>query len=378
MFLLDDLFTPATRQEMVDMLLDIAASLGLPTTSWQPGAVVRTMLVTVAQKLADETQVSVAIGKGGLGDFVTEDQAPLWAKQTFDVDAIEAEPATGTINAANSSVTQYDYDPGEFIVAHNSTGKTYRNQDAISILAGTGLDGIAVSADEVGTGSDAAPGSITVVVTSSPGVTVTNPDAVLGADAETKDQLVLRSRRKLASISPLGPKDAYNYVATSPALSPTSTPITRTKTVANPATGEVTVYLATADGAPTGGDVAIVQTGIDGWAEPWCVTATAVAASENVIDVTYQLWIKGSNLTEAEIKAAVETALAVYLAAAPIGGIVIDPDPGMIYAQELSQVIGTATPGIVLVDMTVPGGDTAIAVNEVPKIGTVTGTVTVL
>jgi hypothetical protein len=50
----------------------------------------------------------------------------------------------------------------------------------------------------------------------------------------------------------------------------------------------------------------------------------------------------------------------------------------MIYAQELSQVIGTATPGIVLVDMTVPGGDTAIAVNEVPKIGTVTGTVTVL
>jgi hypothetical protein len=328
MFLLDDLFTPATRQEMVDMLLDIAASLGLPTTSWQPGAVVRTMLVTVAQKLADETQVSVAIGKGGLGDFVTEDQAPLWAKQTFDVDAIEAEPATGTINAANSSVTQYDYDPGEFIVAHNSTGKTYRNQDAISILAGTGLDGIAVSADEVGTGSDAAPGSITVVVTSSPGVTVTNPDAVLGADAETKDQLVLRSRRKLASISPLGPKDAYNYVATSPALSPTSTPITRTKTVANPATGEVTVYLATADGAPTGGDVAIVQTGIDGWAEPWCVTATAVAASENVIDVTYQLWIKGSNLTEAEIKAAVETALAVYLAAAPIGGIVIDPDPG--------------------------------------------------
>lgn len=375
-FSLADLLKPVSRDDVFAEMLTLADSFGLPTTSWQSGSVVRTILLLVAQKIADFSQVSAAIAGGGFGDFVSDDQAPLWAKQTFDVDIIEAEPATGTVNLTNASATPYDLNPGELIVAHATTGKLYRNTALIHIPASGTLNDVAIQSDEVGTGSDAAPGTITVLVSNQIGVTPTNPNPVLGADLETTPHLVARARTKLGSLSPMGAKDAYNFVATS--LSATATPITRTKTVQNIATGAVTVYLATADGAPVGGDVTIVQGQIDKLAEPWTASATAVAATEHTIAVTYQVWVQSSNLTSAQIQTQIANALAVYMSQAPIGGYIVPPDTGDIYVEELEGVIRSATLNVVRVDVTLPAADVALSPNEVPKLGTVTPTVTIL
>lgn len=377
MYLLSDLLKTKTRDEVLDELLALAVSFGLPTTAWQPGQPVRTILTLVAQKLSDLTPTIVETVKGGFGDLATLAWARLWAKSIYDVDAQLAEAATGYVTFTNASATPYPLNPGQGIVAHATTGKTYRTQGAITIPATGSIANVAIQADEVGTASDAAPGAITTMVTSLPGVTVTNPLAVLGADDETAPSLVARARSKLAALSPKGPKDAYDYVVKT--LAATTVPITRGKTVADPATGIVTEYVATAAGAPSGGDVAIADATVHQWAEPWCVTSQAVGASNHSVDVTCQVWITGSNLTPTEAQTAIQLALAEFFKTVPIGGDIIPPATGpggVIDHGVLTEVIGVAVPGIKKVALTVPAGDVALAANEVAVLGTPTISVT--
>jgi hypothetical protein len=138
------------------------------------------------------------------------------------------------------------------------------------------------------------------------------------------------------------------------------------------------VYIATETGAPISADVVIVQAAIEKWAEPWCVTATAIAAGEVAIDIAYQVWVQSATLTAAAIKSAISTALAVYLDSLPIGGLVISPASGKVYVEQLIVTISGATPGIVRVDVSVPAADVAITADAVAVLGTVTGTVVFL
>lgn len=379
-YTIDDLITPETQDEVVDEILDIGTSLDLPVTSWQVGSIIRTMISTVSQKIADSTQTAVAITRGGLGDLLSDIAwAAMWAKQMFDVDIQDATPAiTDSLTVTNSEPTTYVLAAGDLIVAHQTTGKTYRNTMPISITASVGITGVTIAADEPGTASNAAPGTITTVVTSLVGVGCTNLTSALGTDQETVAQLVPRARSSLGALSPDGPKEAYNYVAKTNKYSATSLPITRSTTQADPTTGIVSVYIANAAGAPSGGDVAIVQAAVDRNAEPWTVTSTVVAASNLIVPVTYQVWIRGSNLTSAQIQTAISAALAQYFSTLPIGGEVIPPAPGYVYVDSLKQIIGTATPGIVRVSVSAPAGDVAMFGFQVAVLGTVTGTVTVL
>ena len=379
MFSLDDILTPDTRDEVLSTLLALSASLGAPTTSWQEGAPLLTLFTTDAQKSADLTLVAVEIAKGGFGELIPSDAwADLWAQSRFNVARVAATSATGLINATNTSASNYTLAAGDLIVAHNVTGKTYRNQAPIVILAGVGLANIAIAADEPGTASNAAPGTITVLVSSLVGVGCTNALSIIGTDKETTPALVARARLKLGSFSPNGPKDAYNYVAITPEFSATSVPVTRTRVVLNTATGEISLYLATAAGAPSGPDVAIVQASIDQNVEPWGVTATAVPATPLVVAITYQAWVQGTQLTMAQIATLIENALIAWFATLAIGGYVIPPDAGAVYPDVLEQVIGNATTGILRVAVTIPAATVVVASNEVAQLGAITSTITIL
>jgi len=379
---LQDLVTTKTPEEMLADELTLAESEGLATTTWQSGSVIRTILVIMAHMFSVFSGIIVEPILGGFGDLVSSiEWARIWAKQMFDVDAITAEAATGYITAVNTKATQYDLAAGELIVAHATTGKLYRNSEAISILANATTADLAFAAVEVGTSSNASPGTITVIVGPAlDGVTITNPASVLGTDDETVKALVDRARGSLAATSPDGPKEAYNYVAKTPEYSDTATAITRATTICDAATGAVTVYIATAGGAPDADDVAIVQSAIDEWAEPWCTTATAVAVSTETVAITYQVWVT-SSLTELAIKTAIDAALAEYFASLAIGGLVIPPAAtGSVYVSALRAVItsakvGTTSIGASLCEVTLPTADVALAADEVAVLGTITGTV---
>ena len=376
--LISDLITPEERDDVVATLLAIAALLDAPTTSWQEGNPILTQLMTAAQKMADLTVLAVEITKGGFGELLPSDAwADRWALSRFNVTRVPAEEATGfaTFTCSASAIGD-TYDAGEIIIAHSVTGKTYRNAASVVVVPSTTLTDQPIVADEVGTASNAAPSAITVMVSSIVGVTVSNAESVLGADKETTPALVTRARKKLGALSPNGPKDIYEYVATTPEYSATSTPITRTRTVLDEATGDLNVYLATASGAPIAGDVTIVQTAFDTVAEPWGANASAIAASEQTQAITYHSWVQGSNLTAAQIEALQATALAEFFATLAIGGDVLPPDTGDLYVETLQQVIGAAVTGTRRVVVSLPAAAVPITANKVFVLGTITPTTT--
>ena len=377
MFSLDEILTPSDRESVLATLLALAASFGAPTTAWQEGDPILTTLMTDAQKSADLTLVAVEIAKGGFGELLPSDAwADLWAQSRFNETRVPAESATGYVDATNSEPTNYPFQPGEFIIAHPTTGKVFRNQEVITILASAGLDDILMAADEPGTDSNAAPGLTWEIVSSAPGVAATNPLAFIGADRETTPNLVTRCRSKLGSFSPNGPKDVYDFVAKTPLYSATSVPITRTKTVLDSTTGEITTYLATDAGAPISGDVDIVQDAFDQFAEPWGATAIAAASVGVPIAITYQAWVQGTQLTNAQIQTLIEAALITWFKSLDIGGYVIPPDDGGVYPDVLEQVIGQATPGIIRVAVTIPAAFVPLDVSEVATLSTITPTIT--
>lgn len=368
---LSDLFVTLTRDEVLDTILSVASTLGLKTTAWQPGQPGRTQLVIVAQKIADWTATTAEIAKGGLLDEARGGWLTLLARSLYNVERNVAEAATGEVTLTDSTGSaQGPFPAGDLTFAHATTGKTYRNTGSVTIPA-SGSITIPVQADEVGTDSDAAPGAIAVLVSSLIGVTVTNAAAVLGADDEEDDELVLRCREKLGSLSPNGPREAYSYVCKS--LAETSSPITRTKVVASTTTGIVTCYVATATGAPSGADATACDDAIDAYATPLCVTAQAVGASELVVPVTVEVVVKGSSLSSAAIQTLVGTALAEYFKQAPIGGYVIPPaTSGTLDLDVLVGTIYGAVSGVVRVTLSSPAADVAVAASQVPKLGAVT------
>lgn len=376
-FSITDLITPVSQADAMNTMLSIASSLGLPTTSWAPGNWIRTLLATVAQKVSDVSVMATQITRGGFGDLLSTDAwGDAWAQSIYGVTRILATQATGAVDIVNASVSTLSLLPGELIVSHVTTGKTYRNIGAITIVASATTLAVPIAADAAGTASNAAPNAITIMVSTQNGLSCNNPLSVIGTDAETTPELVTRARSKLGSLSPNGPRDAYNYVAKTLAI--TSTPITRTNTIASPTTGVVSVYCANSGGSPSGTDIAAVQSAIDNFATPWGTTATVIASTPLVIPVTYQVWTKGSSLNATQMQTAIASSLAVFFATLKIGGDVIPPDTGAVYVDAIQTAIANAAPGIRRVVVTLPAVTQVMTPNQVATLGTVTGTVTTL
>lgn len=384
---IDAIITPTPAEEIEQSVLDLCATAGLPVTSWQSGDPFKTIIWAVAQVVAAKSLVEIEIARGGLGDLASPEWAKLFAQAIYNTLFVPAAPATGPVKFTNASGTSYGpFAVGQVTVGHVTSGATYRTQqDALVIPAFGSVDDVPIAADVVGIVGNALPGELKMI-TSLVGVTVSNTQAILGADEESTPKLVSRARGRLRSLSPLGPKGVYDFVARTPLdefdevdgtiLAPTSTPITRTRTVLDEASGDLTTYLGTAAGAPIPADVALVQLGFDRWAEPWGDNSFAAAADGLAVPVGYQVWIR-SSLTAAQVQSLIYAALITYFATVDVGGVVIPPDDGALYTETLENVIHNAITGIERVKVTAPSVEvTDLLPNQIPIVGTITPTVT--
>jgi hypothetical protein len=252
----------------------------------------------------------------------------------------------------------------------------------------------AFSADEDGTTSDAsAAGVITQPVTSLVGVNVYNTGPWLGSDTETNVELAAKCRLKLQSLSPNGPRGAYEYfalesIAYAPLLTPplsVSNRITRALAQADLLTGTVTTTIANAAGAPSGSDVTATDAVIQAYCVPLAVTAITQAAANNSMAVVINAWVPAAYATAAA--AAAVTAVQDYFRALPIGGVT---DPAET-APNTNIVPYNAVLGAVFkafaaakipcqqVTGTVDGGtaNVQLALSPVPEVATLSATPTV-
>jgi uncharacterized phage protein gp47/JayE len=344
------LLTPVPLEDWKRKIIEVASAVGLQTQNWSEGGYTRTLVALFAQLYTTAGDVIRIIAAGGFLDTAEGDWLTWLARNLFNVFRIEATYAAAPngITLTNNGGGLYVFDPGDLVVAHYDTGKTYRNTTGGTLNPGEGqtlkLDLIA---EEAGSSSGALPGLITIMVSTFLGVTCSNDVALSGLDAEEDEALRDRCRDSLAALSIGGPSRAYEYYAKS-ATYPDGTPVGITRVLVMPATGDghVDVYIAGPSGAVTAEAVAAVQASFDANVTPYGFSAIAISATNLSIAAGSEIWLPASlSVTTEAAKLIVLTALQDYVQSVPIGGVVIPPSSGQVYASMLLGEVANAIPG---------------------------------
>ena len=372
-----------SKAEIYQLGLDAAELAGLTTTSWEPGDPTRSLYHYLAAVLDALEDVAVSFISGAALELAAERARETgdttWleiaAYQLSGYEPREAKYAETACTLTNAGGGVYVIEPGDLTAQNSGTGKTHHNLDGGTLTA-LGTLSLTFIADEAGSESNAGATEIDTLVTKLLGVTISNPAAAVGIDRESPDSIVTGAREKLGSLSPNGPRDAYNYVAKNSDLTGIST-VTRSRSFGDSTTGDVALYIAGA-GALAGGDVTAVETAIAEWATPLCITPTVQSASAVNVPVTYEIWLYESvNKTQVEIEAAIEEALETLFTTRPIGGDIIPPaTTGKLYVSlVLSEIRNVFPAHVCRVVLGAPAADAALAVNEIAVLGAVTPTV---
>lgn len=376
-----ELLRPLSVAECRDHIYATLAARGAVTSSWKPGAVVRTIIYALAIMAAAFSALQVKIAQSAFLGTASGAWLTMVARYTYGVERLEGSFATGNLVLTNSGGGIYSGDPDDLIF-RGANDKEYRNTEPFSLGSGASIT-IPVRAVEIGTASDAPAGTITHLVTPMPGVTATNPLALAGTDPETDEQLRARCVDALGALSPNGPPDAYRYAATS-ARRADGTPIgvTRVETIPD-GYGNVDVYVATPTGAVSGDagdpdtDLGAVAAAIKTQAEPIAVTAIVESATPEPISVVAEVWVRRASQTNTQIEEQIEAFLMDWISTLRIGGQRIPPSTqGYVYQSAVEAAIAQALDAPpVRVTVSSPASDVALAVNEAAALSGVTVTV---
>ena len=387
-FTLSELTKALTKDEVEQAIYSTIEASGTTTSAWQPGAVTRAMISGCAIVLAAMSSLVALIASGGFLSLARGQWLTLVAYHVFGVERRAATFAAGDLTLTNNGAGVFAPAVGDVIVSNTTTGKLYRNTEAFSLGIGEALD-VSFAAFEAGINSTAAIGEVTTFETELVDVSITNAAAWVGLDEQSDPDLRALCLATRDSVSPNGPKRAYEKFAKSAVRSDgTAIGVTRVRSLAD-GDGGVTTYVATASGAVSGTegdeltDLGAVAASIRENVEPLCVVNTTASASIVSINVTYELWawsdIDVSTAPEgatpsARIKSQILLDLAEYMSEIPIGGQDAELSD-RVFHDSIRTLIGKAFPEIYRVKLTVPSSDTTLTVGQAPAIGTVSGVV---
>ena len=362
-----ELFTVKTAVGFFNQALDVAASVGLITTTWRVGDPTLTQFTALSRMLAAGEQMRVDFAKAGFLSSAEGAWLKLRALDVYGVTATEALPATSTLLLTNGGGGFYNKLAGSAVFKSTLSGKTYRSTTDF-VLNGVGTATVSVIAEEAGSGSSAGPNEIDSVVTTMLGVVVTSSTAAVGVDQQSDPDIRAQCLATLGALSALGPADAYRFVALNAALTGANT-VTRAKVSPNGTTGAVTIWISTASGVVSGPNVVLVQTAIERWATPLCILPTVLSASALTINVTASIH---GDLLPVDASARILAALSSLFASLAIGG---DPSGYDLDPTTITTTIRNAVPQISLMPAYSPAGIVHIAPGVVPVLGPVVITV---
>jgi len=385
---LADLTKPLTVDDVKRSIYAVLAATGVSTTAWKPGAVVRTLIAAVAIVVASLSQLTALLASSAFLSTSTGDWLGQTARNVYNVEPLQATFATTVVTITNSGGGVYPFDPGDLQLINTVRRQTYFNVEPVTIGSLATVENVLVQAYTAGAAGTALVGEIDAFQTAGLNqLSVTNPTAAIGLDAESDPSVRQRCLDKLGSLSPNGPSDAYAYVARSAVdQNGAALGITRIK-VTNDGFGNVNVTLGKADGGVPGtvGDLSsplgIADDEMQRKAAPLAVTLNTSSANTRHVDVTYTIWVYNTTgLTDGQIEDAIAVNLASFLSIQPIGGNAIGTDTGRIYFSAIEAAVGgTAPNGVPLptmrVQVTTPSGDFLLDPDDASVIGNVSGQV---
>jgi len=311
------LFTSETATRLLSIGIELAAALGLNTTSWVVDSPERVLFKFLANALAERDSVAAEFAKAAFLRSATGSWKTLVAQDVYGVTREAATYATPTVTFANGGGAVYAKAAGEVIVKASSTGVTFRSTAAMSLASGPGTSAtVALIADEPGSAGSVGVDDIDTIVSTMLEVTITSSTAAVGIDEQSDASLESECLDTLGSVSVDGPPDAYNAVCLNSALTGT-TAITRAVTSEDADDGTVTVWIAGASGAVSGAVVTLAKDAVETWATPAGFTPTVVSAT--AVPQTIAYTVSGTDIP-ASASADIEALVAAYLADVTIGG----------------------------------------------------------
>lgn len=373
--------------------LALATTLGLPVSTWHAGDPTRSLYHLESEALAALEPVVVGFIRSGFLDYIAElaatgdAGAKKWlkirAQQDFGVTVPEATFATTDVVLTNTAGGRYPIAAGDLTFKSSTTDKTYHNTTG-GLLPSKPTNGdpttltVTVVADEPGSDSSASAGEIDELVTARLGVVCSNPTAAVGVDEQAPATTVQQCRDKLGTLSFIPPKEAYAYVAKTPELTGT-TAVLRARAFGDSETGDVLLYLASANGGVAEPDRALVELAILKYATGLTITPTVLSATPVIVPVTYALYLyKSVNKTSDEIEEEVEESLETLFSTREIGGDIIatDGSAGALYTSLIESTIRNVYPSKAFrVEVSVPSTNTLLTNNQVATLGLVTATI---
>ena len=374
---LDELTQPLSREEVQASIYAVLARLGVNTTSWKSGAVVRTIIVGVSSVFAAYTDLMALIARSGFLALSSGEWLTLVASYVYGVERHDATFASGTLTLDNSGGGLYILEAGDLIARNGATGATYRNTGPVTINPSSSGTTVGIAAIEAGADGSAAAGAINALVTTLLGVSCHNDAALTGTDAEPDAALRQRCSEMLGALSPMGPWDAYSSALRN-ATDPTgrNLDITRVSLVPN-GYGLIDVYCATSGGTLPSTDVPYAQAAIELNAVPQAITAIVHPAAEHIVAVNATVYAYNtSGMTSDQFKAAIEATVKAFIIAQPVGGNVITPPTGYVYLDGIRSAIASVAPEVFHVQLA--GSDVPLDPTQVATPGAITVALTLV
>ncbi len=364
---LDELLSPEEPDDALTFLLTQLASEGFPTTAWESGGAIYTVLKSEALTLSDKAKLVRDIAAGGLLELSEKKWLTLLASNRFQCDRFAATFAAGTVTLTNAGTgAQAIPAAGSWITG--ATGRRYNstNTGVVNIPGSGGTAVLTYRAESPGAAYNIATATAVTLVTPLPGVTaaltVTTGSTWLttqGTDEEPDAALKTRCRARWATVGLQKTRDAYLYLAvTAPGV---TTPVTRIYVDdANPrGAGTVDVWIAGAAGPLSTADESLVRAYVLARKSPASDVAVANAVTVTV-NVTADLYY-GAAFTGAPAQA--QAAVTALINATPVGGT--------LYWSAIVEAL-MAPDGVFKTVLTAPGADLALAANQVAVPGSFT------
>lgn len=323
---IDQLIQGFTPNQIKAKIYDILSQLELSTTSWKPGGVARLIIAACSIVLSKLSQFASMIARSAFLSSSHGDWLKLVADKVYNTQWQGPTAAAGDIVFTNSGGGSFSYDIGKFVAGHTTSGATYRNTIAFTIAPTSTTAPIPFAADVTGSASNAIPGIITTTVTRAVGVTCTNPDAFVGSDGETEQALITRAMLRPQSLSPNGPRGAYQYFATQ-ATRPDGSLVGVTRVTTSPysSTGQVTITVASSSGEVPGSDLPYVRQALLLNCVPQGVTVNVVSATNFGVNVEFKAFFDANTTVPISVQQAiVGNAIAEWFQSLPIGGMMLE------------------------------------------------------
>ena len=363
MIAIEQLIVAPTSDQILDKMLGMLETAGIPARSWRTPSVARSILVVLAELGAQGAEVIADAVAGNFLSFASGDYLTAHALNVFGVARISATYATGTVTLTNAGGAVYTANANEVVVRSGSTGPRFYVSQAFTLAANSTLS-VQVTAVDAGSASTVSPAAIDTLETPLSKVTVSNPSAIVGTDAESDDALKARCIVQRGTWSALGPRDAYIAAVLGATLTGgTPTSISRVSVSPSSSTGIVTVVCATPTGTPSTDEITAARAAIEAQARPDSVTVTLSGATSKLVAKSFRVWARGG--VASVIMSRAQSALATYLSTYPIGGISKDGGQGYLYDDKLAAIIIGSSPEVFDTDITAGAGDLTLATTEV-------------